>query len=228
MKVPARLNSIPGLKSQMYFRKHNMIFQLNAAIINLKHFPWWSFKIELALFKNVAPFNLLRYIYLSRLPILGEINMNIRKVDKETEIEKLVEIWYTGSLIAHDFIDKDFWKSQRKEMKEKYLPMAETYVISDEKEIVGFISMVNSYLAALFIDHKHHGKGYGKRLLNFIKEQRANIQLKVYSDNDKAVHFYLKNGFKKIEELLDDQTGEQEFLMEWTKDPSLLQQNKSV
>ena len=143
--------------------------------------------------------------------------MNIRRVNIETEIEKLVEIWYGGSLIAHNFIDKDYWKSQRTAMKEKYLPMAETYVISDETEIVGFISMVNSYLAALFIDPKHQSKGYGKKLLNFIKGQREKIQLKVYRKNEKAVHFYLKNGFAKIEELLDDQTGEKEFLMEWKK-----------
>lgn len=148
--------------------------------------------------------------------LIGDDNMNIR-VNKETEIERLVEIWYEGSLIAHDFIDKDYWKSQRKEMKEKYLPMSETYVISDKGIIVGFISMVNNYLAALFIDNKHQSKGYGKELLRFIKEQRENIQLKVYKKNDKAVHFYLKNGFAKIEELLDGQTGEKELLMEWKK-----------
>ena len=142
--------------------------------------------------------------------------MNIR-VNKKTEINKLIEIWYEGSLIAHDFIDTNYWKSQRKEMKEKYLPMSETYVISNEKEVVGFISMVDNYLAALFIDVKHQDEGYGKRLLNFIKGRRENIQLKVYKKNKKAVNFYLRNGFVIKEELLDEQTAEEEFLMEWKK-----------
>lgn len=140
--------------------------------------------------------------------------MSIRS-NKKTEINKLVEIWYEGSLIAHDFIDKDYWKSQRMEMEEKYIPMSETYVVSNEKGVVGFISMIDNYLAALFIDVKHQGEGYGKRLLNFIKSQRENIQLKVYKKNNKAIDFYLKNGFVIKEELLDKLTAEEEFLMEW-------------
>jgi putative acetyltransferase len=142
--------------------------------------------------------------------------MKIR-VSKKMEIDKMIDIWYEGSLVAHDFIDKDYWKSQRNEMREKYFPMSENYVICNEKEVVGFISMVDNYLAALFIDIKHQDKGYGKELLNFIKEQRKNIQLKVYKKNDKAVNFYLRSGFVKKEELLDEQTAEDEFLMEWNK-----------
>ncbi|WP_050181032.1 GNAT family N-acetyltransferase [Domibacillus robiginosus] len=142
--------------------------------------------------------------------------MNIR-LKKENEIEDLVKIWYEGSLIAHDFIDETYWKSQRNDMKEKYLPLSETYVIADETEIVGFISMVDSYLAALFIDHSHQGNGYGEELLRFVKEQKETIQLKVYQKNKQAFQFYLKNGFIAKKELLDESTGEKEFLMEWTK-----------
>lgn len=143
--------------------------------------------------------------------------MNIRK-NKKTEGNKLVDIWYEGSLIAHDFVDKEYWKSQRKEMEEKYIPMSETYVVSNGKDVVGFISMVDNYLAALFIDVKHQGKGYGKALLSFIKKQRENIQLKVYKKNYNAVKFYLENGFEIKEKLLDEQkTLEEEFLMGWKK-----------
>lgn len=142
--------------------------------------------------------------------------MNIRS-NNETDINKLVEIWYEGSLIAHDFIDKNYWKSQRTEMEEKYIPMSETYVVSNEKDVVGFLSMMDNYLAALFIDVKHQGGGYGKGLLDFIKSQKENIQLNVYKKNNNAVDFYLKNGFVIKEETLDEQTSEGEFLMEWRK-----------
>ncbi|SDM29406.1 GNAT family N-acetyltransferase [Sediminibacillus halophilus] len=142
--------------------------------------------------------------------------MNIRS-NKKTEVDKLVEIWYEVSLIAHDFIDKNYWKSQQTAMAEKYIPMSETYVVSNEKGIVGFLSMMDNYMAALFIDVRHQGGGYGKGLLNFIKRQRESIQLKVYKKNKKAVDFYLKNGFVIKEETLDEQTSEEEFLMEWEK-----------
>ncbi|HLQ95195.1 MAG TPA: GNAT family N-acetyltransferase [Pseudogracilibacillus sp.] len=142
--------------------------------------------------------------------------VNIRS-NKKTEVNQLVKIWYEGSLIAHDFIDKNYWKSQQTEMEEKYIPMSETYVVSNEKDIVGFVSMMDNYLAALFIDVTHQGGGYGKGLLDFIKSQRENIQLKVYKKNKKAVDFYLKNSFVIKEETRDEQTSEKEFLMEWEK-----------
>ncbi len=140
--------------------------------------------------------------------------MDIR-LNKKTEINKIVEIWYEASLIAHNFVDKDYWKSQRTEMEEKYIPMSETYVVNDENDIVGFVSMIDNYLAALFIDFKHHGRGYGKELLHFIKRQKESIHVKVYKKNNKAIDFYLKNGFVIKEESLDEHTSEEEFLMEW-------------
>lgn len=81
---------------------------------------------------------------------------------RKAEIDILVDIEYQSSLIAHDFIDKDYWKSKREEMKEKYLPMSENYVISKNAEIMGFISMVDNYLAALFIKAKYQGKDMEK------------------------------------------------------------------
>jgi hypothetical protein len=53
---------------------------------------------------------------------------------------------------AHDFIDQEYWLSQKTEMRDKYIPMSDTYVIYTQAEIVGFVSMVEDYLAALFID----------------------------------------------------------------------------
>lgn len=136
---------------------------------------------------------------------------------KDTDIDILINIWYKGSLQAHYFIDADYWKSQIEEMKEKYIPMSETHVITSQSKIAGFISMVDDYLAALFIDVAYQNNGTGKELLNFVKRQRDMIQLKVYKENVTAVRFYKKNGFVIKKELTDEQTEKQEYLMEWSK-----------
>ncbi|MCJ0930523.1 N-acetyltransferase [Virgibacillus halodenitrificans] len=137
---------------------------------------------------------------------------------KNTDIDTLVDIWYKGSLQAHDFIDSAYWESQINAMKDKYIPMSETYVITDQTKIKGFISMVEDYLAALFIDVAYQNNGAGKELLNFVKRQRNEIQLKVYKENLSAIRFYKKNGFIIKEELTDEPTNKQEYLMEWTRD----------
>lgn len=136
---------------------------------------------------------------------------------KENDIDILIDIWYKGSLQAHDFIDSGYWESQIEEMKEKYIPMSETHVITNQTKIIGFISMVEDYLAALFIDVAYQNNGAGKELLNFEKGQRDKIQLKVYKENLSAVRFYEKNGFIIKKELTDEQTNRQEYLMEWYK-----------
>src|SRR5699024_12055144 len=75
------------------------------------------------------------------------------------------------------------------------LPMSETHVITNQTKIIGFISMVEGYLAALFIDVAYQNNGAGKELLNFEKRRRNKIRLKVYKENLSAVRFYEKNGF---------------------------------
>lgn len=142
--------------------------------------------------------------------------MVIRKYEEE-ELDDIIELWYKVSIKAHDFISYDYWESGKSEMKEKYIPMSETYVIEEDKKIIGFISMVQDYLAAIFIDIEYQNKGYGKTLLDYIKTQKNHIELKAYKKNSKTINFYLKNGFKVKEESVDEETGELEYLMEWIK-----------
>src|SRR5699024_428357 len=136
---------------------------------------------------------------------------------KENDIDILIDIWYKRSLQAHDFIYSGYWESQIEEMKEKYIPLSETYLITNQTNIIGFISIVESNLAAFFIDEAYQNNRAGKELLNFEKRRRNKIRLKVYKENLSAVRFYEKNGFIIKEELTDEQTNKQEYLMEWTK-----------
>ncbi|MEC6749170.1 N-acetyltransferase [Marinilactibacillus sp. XAAS-LB27] len=142
--------------------------------------------------------------------------MKIRE-SHQVDLDYLVDIWYEASLDAHDFIAPNYWREQQVVMKEKYLPLSETYVISEGNGIVGFVSLVDDYLAALFIDVNVQGEGYGKALLNFVKDQRDFIQLTVYKKNQNAVDFYLKNHFSIKEQSIDHQTSEEEYVMHWIK-----------
>jgi putative acetyltransferase len=143
--------------------------------------------------------------------------INIRDCKKE-DLDILVNLWFEVSLKAHDFISKGYWEAQKRDMKEKYLPIADTYIIEDSHKIVGFISMVDTYLAAIFIDNNSQGRGYGKNLLQYIKGQKQHIELKVYKNNEASCKFYLKNGFRVMEESVDEGTGEKEYLMIWNKE----------
>src|SRR5699024_8004180 len=102
-------------------------------------------------------------------------------------------------------------------MKYKYSPMSSTHVITNPTNIIEFVSLSEGYLDELFIDVAYQNNGAGKELLKFEKRRRNKIRLKVYKENLSAVRFYEKNGFIIKEELTDEQTNKQEYLMEWTK-----------
>ncbi|AJE50199.1 MULTISPECIES: N-acetyltransferase [Paenibacillus] len=143
--------------------------------------------------------------------------MSIRSAKVE-ELKELVAIWLDASVEAHHFIAPQYWKSQAAEMEYKYLPLAQNYVIiQDDHTIGGFVSMLDGYLAALFIRVDSQRKGYGKLLLDWVKKQHDEIQLKVYQSNTKAFNFYTKNGFTIQAESVDAETEEKEFVMIWTK-----------
>lgn len=134
------------------------------------------------------------------------------------DYERMTEIWLECSKISHHFIDEYYWISQQSDMKEKYLPMARSYVLEIDGNIAGFISVVDNYLAALFIDPRQQGKGYGEKLLNYVKEQYDSLTLKVYQKNDRAAGFYLKHGFTFTGELIDENTSAKEYVMSWRRE----------
>ncbi|EZH64782.1 GNAT family acetyltransferase [Bacillaceae bacterium JMAK1] len=137
---------------------------------------------------------------------------------KQDDLDTLIDIWYEGSVQSHGFIDEAYWMSQKQAMKETYLPQSTTYVIRDQSYIVGFISMVNHVIAALFVDVTKQKKGYGKELLNFAKQHNDVVTLQVYKKNRSAIQFYEKHGFLVKNESIDEHTNESEYVLEWRKD----------
>jgi putative acetyltransferase len=143
-------------------------------------------------------------------------SIKIRNIRNE-EISTVVELWYETSIKAHDFISKEYWKDNKAEMQEKYIPNSETYVAELDKKIAGFISLMDDYLAAIFVKQEEQGKKIGTTLLNYVKTSKEKLQLKVYSKNTKSIEFYKTNGFSVQSESIDENTGEKELLMEWVK-----------
>lgn len=135
----------------------------------------------------------------------------------EKDYDYLVDIWYHASVDAHNFIPAQFWEAKKKEMKEKYLPESNTIIIEDYNHLLGFLSLVDDYLAALYIDIKYQKKGYGKRLLDYAKLKSNKLELKVYKKNESAVNFYLRNGFMIMKEMVDKETNEKELHMFWRR-----------
>lgn len=139
----------------------------------------------------------------------------IRKM-KQTEIDKIAEIWLDTNIKAHNFIPQKYWEDNFEVVKELF-PQAEVYVYEDENtgEIQGFLGLSDNYIAGIFVWNEAQSRGIGKQLLDFVKAIKKQLTLSVYQKNVRAVKFYQNGDFKVQCEKTDENTGENEYFMMW-------------
>ena len=91
--------------------------------------------------------------------------------------------------------------------------------ISEKKRVIrGFIGMNGDHIEGIFVQAAERSKGIGKALIDHVKSKKDRLTLNVYQKNERALMFYLREGFKVLEEQTDHATGEKELLMAWDKD----------
>ena len=80
-----------------------------------------------------------------------------------------------------------------------------------------FIGLTGDYIAGIFVEVEEQSRGVGKQLLARAKQDRKRLTLQVYEKNERAVHFYQKEGFRVVYRDVDEDTGEAEYVMEWKR-----------
>lgn len=135
------------------------------------------------------------------------------------DIDSIMDIWLEGNIQAHKFIPASYWKHNYNLVR-SLISEAEVYVyesIAENNGIAGFIGLQDSYIAGLFIKKDARSKGIGKQLLDFVKQQKQRLSLHVYKQNERAVSFYLREGFAIYSEDIDETTGAIEYEMHWNR-----------
>ena len=137
----------------------------------------------------------------------------IRKM-QNIDINRVADIWLKTNLKAHYFIPEQYWTSNYELVKEM-MSQAEVYVYEDDKMIQGFVGLSNEYMEGIFVSDEMQSRGIGKILLDYIKDKKDRLQLKVYQKNVRAMSFYQREGFTIQSEEMDEFTGEKEYVMNW-------------
>ena len=139
----------------------------------------------------------------------------IRKF-KYNELDIVMKLWLETNIMAHGFINKSYWQ-ENYEMVKKMLPNSSIFIYEDNNVIQGFVGLMDSYIAGIFVDANSQSKGIGKALLDNVKENHSELSLQVYKKNVRAVKFYLREDFVVSKEQIDENTGEVEFVLNWMK-----------
>ncbi|HHY26827.1 MAG TPA: N-acetyltransferase [Desulfitobacterium dehalogenans] len=133
---------------------------------------------------------------------------------KETDIEQIMKIWLNTNIRAHHFIDSSYWINSYATV-EKMLPQATIYVYDSSSQMQGFLGLNGDYIEGIFVDAEYQSKGIGGQLLNYAKERHNKLLLNVYKRNERAVRFYLKEGFVILSEQIEEETKERDLTMVW-------------
>ncbi len=130
------------------------------------------------------------------------------------DLNRVMEIWLESNIDEHAFIDKKYWENNY-EMVKEILPSAEIYLYEENKNILAFVGLVENYIAGIFVDKNFRSRGIGKKLLDYCKNIKKELNLSVYEKNVKASFFYIREGFQLIEKKIDKNTNEKELFMYW-------------
>lgn len=90
----------------------------------------------------------------------------------------------------------------------KELKASKKFVACDDETVVGFVGVDHDYLAWLYVDPAHYGKGIGRELLRIgIREIGAGAWTIVLDGNTTAIKLYESEGFQEISRFDGDNAG---------------------
>lgn len=127
-----------------------------------------------------------------------------------SDTEDLLDVWQRASEIAHHFLDEEFFPQERREIEERWLPIAETIVYETEGRVVGFLSLIGNEVGAIFVDPDRQGQGVGRSLMDWARDARPWLELNVFEANTTGRRFYEAYGFAYVSRHINEATGQPE------------------
>ena len=121
--------------------------------------------------------------------------MNIYRVTKAHHPE-IINIWEAAVRKTHHFLTEDDIVRYKELISTNYINHVSLYCTKQDERITGFIGLSEGMVQMLFIDPAKHGRGIGKRLLQYAINEHSINQVDVNEQNEQALGFYRYMGFE--------------------------------
>lgn len=131
----------------------------------------------------------------------------LRDIDKTHDLARCAEIWFAASAVGHPFLPEADRRAEADLVRTEDLPAAESIVAEADGRIVGYISLWDGFVGALFVDPACHGRGIGRRLVEAASTRKGRLVVEVYALNAAAVGFYTATGFAEVARRATDHEG---------------------
>lgn len=113
--------------------------------------------------------------------------------------QEITDVWQASVKETHHFLPDDFTENLRDQVEKVYLPMVQLFCAKDDDgKILGFLGVADQKIEMLFLHPDSRGMGIGKQLTEFAIQELGVYAVDVNEQNEQAVRFYFKMGFKQI------------------------------
>ncbi|MCX7558930.1 GNAT family N-acetyltransferase [Sulfitobacter sp. F26204] len=132
----------------------------------------------------------------------------IRTYDR-SDADALISIWDKAEVLAHPFLPADVRNQVRRDLRNLYLPHAETWVLEVAGTPAGFIAMIDTEIGGLFLHPSHQKQGLGRQMVDHVVALKGPLEVEVFKANKIGLPFYTQYGFEIIGEGTFEPTGDE-------------------
>lgn len=123
--------------------------------------------------------------------------MHIREAN-QADYPTIMHIWETAVQATHNFLAEADFELFKRLIPTEFLPQLKVFIIEEQNIAQAFFSVSDDNLEMLFVAPDAHGKGYGRIAVNYATQELGIRKVDVNEQNEQAVGFYLKVGYKQI------------------------------
>ena len=135
----------------------------------------------------------------------------------ESDYPELIALWESSVRATHYFLGDEDIEYFKKKILEGYFDFVDLYAaIAADDRIIGFLGLTAEKIEMLYVQPEQMGKGIGKFLLSYAIQEKGVSMVDVNEENQQAVGFYQKMGFKINKRNPFDAEGKPHAILEMT------------
>jgi putative acetyltransferase len=129
------------------------------------------------------------------------------------DADDVIRVWIASTIPGQSFLPEEHWRAMEPAIREDLMPIAETWVVEEDGELVAFMSLLDDLIGGLFTHPDHQGKGHGRALIEHARERYDPVFVEVFEANADAKRFYRRRGFVDYQRRVDKESGLPQLIM---------------